>query len=38
MMEHLSLEEENINKDIRNHFTLNKKINYTVVTQIRKIN
>ena len=35
-MEHLSLE-ENTTKDIRNLFTLNKKLNYTALKDIQNI-
>ena len=35
-MEHLSLE-ENITKDIRNLFRLNKKLNYTALKDIQNL-
>ena len=37
MMESLSLEEENIIKDIRNLFRVKKELNYTVVKDIRNL-
>ena len=37
MMESLSLEEENIIKDIRNLFRVKKELNYTVVKGIRNL-
>ena len=36
-MESLSPEEQNIIKDIRNYFRLNKKQNYSVVKDIREL-
>ena len=37
MMESLSPEEENIIKDIRNLFSLNREINYTPIKHIRNL-
>ena len=37
MMESLSLEEENIIKDIRNFFRLKKQLNYTAINDIRNL-
>ena len=37
MMESLSLEEENIIKDMRNLFRLKKELNYTVFKDIRNL-
>ena len=36
-MESLSLEEENIIKDIRNFFRLKKQLNYTAINDIRNL-
>ena len=36
-MESLSLEEENIIKDIRSHSRLKKELNYTTVKEIRNL-
>ena len=37
MIESLSLEEENINKDIKNIFRLKKEPNYTAIKDIRNL-
>ena len=37
MMESLSLEEENIIKDIRNFLRLKKQLNYTAINDIRNL-
>ena len=37
MMESLSLEEENIIKDIRSHSRLKKELNYTTIKDIRNL-
>ena len=36
-MESLRLEEENIIKDITNHFRLNKELNYTAIKDIKNL-
>ena len=37
MMESLRPEEKNIIEDIRNHFTLSKELNHTVIKDIRNL-
>ena len=37
MMESLSLEEENIIKDVRNYFRLKKELNYTAIKDIQNL-